>query len=123
MKVGRPDPAAAVVDRAAAAAGVAGAGRGGGGRRGRGGPHPGGVHRPGPAAARGVRRPTGTAPRQVLVRHARTQDAVFVASVGRKLAEVHNPDGFFDDRDRANRRGLVLGAAGRRTGCRNCRGF
>ena len=48
----------------------------------------------------------------VLVRHARTQDAVFVASVGRKLAEVHNPDGFFDDRDRANRRGLTLGAQG-----------
>ena len=37
---------------------------------------------------------------------------MFVASVGRKLAEVHNPDRFLDDRDRANRRGLTLGAQG-----------
>jgi Domain of unknown function (DUF222) len=49
---------------------------------------------------------------QILVEHAKTQDAVFVAMVGRKLAEVHNPDGFFDEQDRANRRGLVLGAQG-----------
>ena len=49
---------------------------------------------------------------QILVGHAQSQDAVFVALVGRKLAEVHNPDGSFDDRDRANRRGLVLGAQG-----------
>ena len=49
---------------------------------------------------------------QILVSHATTQDAVFVAMVGRKLAEVHNPDGVFDEQDRANRRGLVLGAQG-----------
>ena len=49
---------------------------------------------------------------QVLVGHARSQDAGFVALVGRKLAEVHNPDGVFDDRDRATRRGLVLGPQG-----------
>src|SRR6478609_10811781 len=49
---------------------------------------------------------------QILVKHATTQDAGFVAMVGRKLAEVHNPDGFFDEKDRANRRGLVLGAQG-----------
>ena len=49
---------------------------------------------------------------QILVRHAKAQDAVFVAMVGRKLAETHNPDGVFDDRDRANRRGLVLGPQG-----------
>ena len=70
-----------------------------------------GVHRPGPAAPRRSPADRETA-EQVLVKHARTQDAVFVAMVGRKLAEVHNPDGVFDERDRANRRGLVLGPQG-----------
>ena len=49
---------------------------------------------------------------RTLVRHARTQDAAFVAEVGRKLADTLNPDGIFDDRDRENRRGIVLGPQG-----------
>ena len=49
---------------------------------------------------------------RTLVRHARAQDAPFVAEVGRKLAETLNPDGLFDDRDRANRRGLTMGPQG-----------
>ncbi len=49
---------------------------------------------------------------EALVRHARTQDVNFVIAVGRKLAEVHNPDGFFDEQDRQNRRGLTLGRQG-----------
>ena len=49
---------------------------------------------------------------QILVGHATTQDAVFVATVGRKIAETLNPDGVFDDRDRQNRRGLTLGPQG-----------
>jgi hypothetical protein len=48
----------------------------------------------------------------VLVGHARAQDAPFVAAVGRKIAEALNPDGFFDDRDRALRRGATLGKQG-----------
>ena len=48
----------------------------------------------------------------MLVNHAQTQDAVFVATVGRRLAETLNPDGSFDDRDRQNRRGLILGPQG-----------
>ena len=49
---------------------------------------------------------------QILVTHATTQDAVFVATVGRKIAETLNPDGVFDDRDRQNRRRLTLGPQG-----------
>jgi hypothetical protein len=49
---------------------------------------------------------------RVLVDHATTQDSAFVAAVGRRIADVLNPDGLFDDRDRANRRGLVLGRQG-----------
>ena len=49
---------------------------------------------------------------QVLVGHARCQDAPFVAEAGRVLADTLNPDGIFDDRDRANRRGVVLGPQG-----------
>ena len=49
---------------------------------------------------------------QILVTHATTQDAVFVATVGRKIAETLNPDGVFDDRDRPNRRRLTLGPQG-----------
>src|SRR6201993_62269 len=46
---------------------------------------------------------------RTLVRHAIKHDANFVAAVGRRIADVLNPDGLFDDRDRARRRGLVLG--------------
>jgi hypothetical protein len=49
---------------------------------------------------------------KVLVGRARTQDAPFVAAVGRKIADALNPDGLFDDRDRARRRGLTLGRQG-----------
>jgi hypothetical protein len=43
------------------------------------------------------------------VQHAIKQDANFVAAVGQRLADALNPDGLFDDRDRARRRGLILG--------------
>ncbi|MCU1701778.1 MAG: endonuclease, partial [Mycobacterium sp.] len=49
---------------------------------------------------------------RTLVRHARRQDAAFVASVGRRLADTLNPDGLFDDRDRMNRRSMTLGRQG-----------
>ncbi len=49
---------------------------------------------------------------QVLVGHARVQDAPFVDEAGRVLADTLNPDGVFDERDRAIRRGLVLGPQG-----------
>lgn len=48
----------------------------------------------------------------VLVEHARRQDSAFVAEVGRVLADALNPDGIFDEHDRADRRGLVLGPQG-----------
>jgi Domain of unknown function (DUF222) len=47
-----------------------------------------------------------------LVRHAREQDAAFVAIVGRRLADTLNPDGLFDDRDRMIRRSMTLGRQG-----------
>lgn len=46
---------------------------------------------------------------RILVRHARGEDHHFVATVGRALAEELNPEGFFEDADRQNRRGVVLG--------------
>jgi hypothetical protein len=49
---------------------------------------------------------------RVLVEHAATQDAAFVAALGRRIADTLNPDGLFDDRDRAHRRGLTLGNQG-----------
>ncbi len=49
---------------------------------------------------------------RTLVRHARVEDHQFVATVGKALAEELNPEGFFDDVDRQNRRGLVLGPQG-----------
>jgi Domain of unknown function (DUF222) len=49
---------------------------------------------------------------KILVRYARKQDHQFVTTVGRTLAEELNPEGFFDDADRQNRRGLVLGRQG-----------
>jgi hypothetical protein len=59
--------------------------------------------------------PAGVSPAEradaerTLVRHATKHDPNFVAAVGQRLADVLNPDGLFDDRDRARRRGLVLG--------------
>ena len=110
-EAGRPDHRAPLADRAAAAPGAAGAGRRGGGRHGRGGPPAGDVHRPGPATPRRVAADRDEA-EQILVKHAQSQDPVFVAMPGRTLAEVHHPDGVFDDQDRAHRRGLTLGAQG-----------
>jgi hypothetical protein len=49
---------------------------------------------------------------RTLVKHAVAQDAAFVKEVGRKLADTLNPDGLFDERDRAARRGLTLGRQG-----------
>ncbi|MDT5186444.1 MAG: hypothetical protein QOI29_4602 [Mycobacterium sp.] len=49
---------------------------------------------------------------RTLVRHARRQDAAFVAAVGRRLADTLNPDGLFEDRDRMNRRSMSLGRQG-----------
>lgn len=49
---------------------------------------------------------------QLLVEQARAQDPEFVAAMGRRLADTFNPDGIFDERDRAARRGLVLGRQG-----------
>jgi len=49
---------------------------------------------------------------RTLVRHAREQDAQFVAAVGAVIADCLNPDGTFTDQDRARRRGLVLGGQG-----------
>lgn len=47
-----------------------------------------------------------------LVRHAREQDPAFVEEVGHRIADTLNPDGLFDDRDRANRRSVTLGRQG-----------
>jgi len=49
---------------------------------------------------------------RTLVDHATKHDPNFVAKVGARIADVLNPDGLFDDRDRARRRGLVLGNQG-----------
>lgn len=49
---------------------------------------------------------------QVLVEHAVKQDSAFVAVLGRRIADTLNPDGLFDERDRANRRGLALSKQG-----------
>jgi hypothetical protein len=49
---------------------------------------------------------------RVLVDHASTQDSAFVAAVGRRIADVLNPDGLFDDQDRAIRRALTLSQQG-----------
>ena len=55
-----------------------------------------------------------------LVREASKNDAEFVRVVGRRIDEIFNPDGHFDETDRARRRGLLLGAQVL-TGCRGCR--
>ena len=49
---------------------------------------------------------------RILVRHAKSQDAKFVIHVGRRIADHLNPDGLFDENDRARRRGLNLGPQG-----------
>ncbi len=46
---------------------------------------------------------------RTLVEYAIKHDANFVAAVGQRIADALNPDGLFDDRDRARRRGMVLG--------------
>ncbi len=47
-----------------------------------------------------------------LVREAVKSDAEIVKVAGRRIDEIFNPDGDFDEADRARRRGLVLGAQG-----------
>jgi hypothetical protein len=47
-----------------------------------------------------------------LVREASKNDAEFVKVVGRRIDEIFNPDGHYDEADRARRRGLHLGAQG-----------
>ena len=47
-----------------------------------------------------------------LVREAAKNDAEIVKAVGRRIDEIFNPDGDFDETDRARRRGLVLGPQG-----------
>ena len=47
-----------------------------------------------------------------LVREGTKHDAAFVKIVGRKIDEIFNPDGHFDEADRARRRGMVLGPQG-----------
>lgn len=49
---------------------------------------------------------------RTLVRHARKLDAGVVTKLGHRIADHLNPDGLFDDEDRARRRGLHLGAQG-----------
>ena len=47
-----------------------------------------------------------------LVREAGKHDADFVTALGRRIDEVFNPDGHYDDTDRARRRGLTLSGQG-----------
>ena len=47
-----------------------------------------------------------------LVREASKHDADFVNIVGRGIDEIFNPDGHFDEQDRARRRGVHLGPQG-----------
>ena len=49
---------------------------------------------------------------KILVRHAKSQDAPFVTGIGKGIADYLNPDGDFDDNDRARRRGITLGPQG-----------
>lgn len=48
-----------------------------------------------------------------LVRQATKSDADIVRAIGRRIDEIFNPDGDYDEADRARRRGLVLGQQGR----------
>ncbi len=47
-----------------------------------------------------------------LVREATKNDAEIVKAAGRRIDEIFNPDGDFDEADRARRRGMVLGRQG-----------
>ena len=47
-----------------------------------------------------------------LVREAVKNDAEIVKAVGRRIDEIFNPDGDFDEADRSRRRGMVLGPQG-----------
>jgi hypothetical protein len=49
---------------------------------------------------------------RTLVQHATKLDAGVVAKLGRRIADYLNPDGHFDDTDRARRRGLRLSPQG-----------
>jgi len=49
---------------------------------------------------------------RTLVRHARKLDAGVVAKLGQRIADHLNPDGLFNDEDRARRRALRLGPQG-----------
>jgi hypothetical protein len=49
---------------------------------------------------------------RTLVQHATKVDAGIVAKLGQRVADYLNPDGHFDDNDRARRRGLHLGPQG-----------
>jgi hypothetical protein len=46
------------------------------------------------------------------VRHATNQDAKFVTQIGKRIADHLNPDGLYDENDRARRRGLTMGPQG-----------
>jgi hypothetical protein len=46
---------------------------------------------------------------RILVRHAKEQDASFVTSIGKGIAEYLNPDTVFDEQDRRRRSGITLG--------------
>lgn len=48
-----------------------------------------------------------------LVREAIKNDSEIVKAAGRRIDEIFNPDGDFDEADRARRRGMVLGPQGR----------
>src|SRR4051794_8471082 len=48
-----------------------------------------------------------------LVRQATESDADLLKAVARRIDEIFNPDGDYDEADRARRRGLVLGPQGR----------
>lgn len=49
---------------------------------------------------------------RVLVQHATKLDAGIVTRLGQRISDYLNPDGHFDDSDRARRRGLRLGPQG-----------
>ena len=46
------------------------------------------------------------------MREAAKNDAEIVKTAGRRIDEIFNPDGDFDEADRARRRGLALGPQG-----------
>ena len=48
-----------------------------------------------------------------LVREASKNDAEVVRQVARRIDEIFNPDGHYDEKDRARRRGMTLGRQGR----------